>query len=445
MKADIPNILLVNPWIHDFAAYDFWAKPIGLLYLAAILRQHDFDVTYIDCLDRFHIGMPKTNLLKKDGKGPYLKTKIKKPAGLEDVYRNFSRYGIKPEWFIDELMKISEPDIILITSSMTYWYTGVIETIKVIKQIFPDTPIVVGGIYATLFKDHALQNLGADQVVSGPGEEHILNLVEKYTGFATSKRFKPDDLDTYPYPAFDLQRQIPYVPLMSSRGCPFSCSYCASTYLHSTRMVRSPELVVEEIQFWQKKYSVQNFVFYDDALLVDPEKHIIPILENIIRKDINVRFHTPNALHIRYISNKIAKLMFKAGFKTIKMGLETYDFENRKKLDQKVTKEEFLRAVSSLKNAGFIKKQIGVYLLVGLPGQTLDSVIYSAATAIQKNITPVLTYYSPIPHTNMWKMALSSSRYDIKSDPIFSNNAIFPCWGKTFSWETISKLKKLIN
>jgi len=54
MNKDVPNILLVNPWICDFAAYDFWAKPIGILTLASILRRHGFSVYYIDCLDRFH-------------------------------------------------------------------------------------------------------------------------------------------------------------------------------------------------------------------------------------------------------------------------------------------------------------------------------------------------------------------------------------------------------
>jgi hypothetical protein len=45
---DTPHILLINPWIHDFAAYDFWSKPIGLLYLASILRYHDCRVSYIE-------------------------------------------------------------------------------------------------------------------------------------------------------------------------------------------------------------------------------------------------------------------------------------------------------------------------------------------------------------------------------------------------------------
>jgi len=52
-----PPLLLINPWIYDFAAYDFWAKPLGFLYLAAILRKNGFAINYIDCLDSYsHIA-----------------------------------------------------------------------------------------------------------------------------------------------------------------------------------------------------------------------------------------------------------------------------------------------------------------------------------------------------------------------------------------------------
>ena len=95
MRKNSPEILLVNPWIHDFAAYDFWAKPVGLLTLASILRQHGLNISYIDCLDRFHPDMPKTDPHARNGRGPYLKTRALNPEGLHDVNRNFSRYGIK--------------------------------------------------------------------------------------------------------------------------------------------------------------------------------------------------------------------------------------------------------------------------------------------------------------------------------------------------------------
>jgi hypothetical protein len=377
-KPELPSILLINPWIHDFAAYDFWARPLGLLYLAAILRLHGFQISYIDCLDRFHPeskdGKKDSSdgrfitAGKKDGRGPYLKTPIPNPRGLEKVPRNFSRYGIKPEWFVRELLAIPRPDLILVTSLMTYWYSGVKETIEITKTIFPDVPVVCGGIYATLCHDHAVSNLGADHVVSGPGEEMILKIASDFTGYSPTVRFDAKDLSTYPYPAFDLQRKIPYVPLMTSRGCPFSCAYCASGFLHPERMIRPPEQVLEEIRFWHEKFGVINFAFYDDALLVNSENHALKLFEAIIRKDLKIRFHTPNALHIREIDQKTAQLMYRAGFETIRLGLETAAFEKRNQLDRKVTESEFYRAVTCLLKAGFKKEQIGAYLSGGTSG-----------------------------------------------------------------------------
>jgi hypothetical protein len=443
MKRDTPHILLVNPWIHDFAAYDFWAKPLGLLTLASILRRHGFNITYLDCLDRFHAKAPQTDPYARHGRGPYLKTKIPKPGGLEDIPRNFSRYGIKEKWFREDLLCIQKPDLVLMTSMMTYWYTGITETIGVIKDIFPDVTIVLGGIYASLCHEHALNCSGAHRIQTGPGEKHILKLVSEHTGFSVTPTFDSDDLDTYPYPTFELQRKITYIPLQTSKGCPFACKYCASHFLNPKRMVRNPESVVEEIKCWHEKYNVKDFVFYDDALLVDAEKHAVPMLEGIINAGLKVRFHTPNAVHIREISKQTARLMFRAGFKTLRLGLETTSLDIRNELDKKVTVTEFIRAVTCLRKAGFDKKMIGVYLLAGLPGQQTEFIENSIQSVKQTGATPILAYYSPIPKTALWGQAVASSRYNLESDPIFTNNAILPCQNEPFSWQTISHLKKL--
>lgn len=443
MKRDTPHILLVNPWIHDFAAYDFWAKPLGLLTLASILRSHGFNITYLDCLDRFHPKASQTDPYARHGRGPYLKTKIPKPGELEDIPRNFSRYGIKEKWFREDLRCIKTPDLVLMTSMMTYWYTGVQETINVIKEIFSDVTIVLGGIYASLCYEHALKHSGAHRIVTGPGEKHLLEMVGECTGFSVNAKFDPDDLDTYPYPAFEIQKKINYIPLQTSKGCPFACKYCASHYLNPKRMVRNPESVVEEIRYHHEKYKVKDFVFYDDALLVDAEKHAIPMLDGIINAGLKVRFHTPNAVHIREISRQTARLMFQAGFKTLRLGLETTSLDIRNDLDKKVTVTEFTQAVTCLKEAGFDKNMIGVYLLAGLPGQQTELIENSIQSVKQTGATPILAYYSPIPKTSLWNLAVDSSRYHLESDPIFTNNAILPCQNEPFSWKTISRLKKL--
>jgi radical SAM superfamily enzyme YgiQ (UPF0313 family) len=444
VKNDTPHILLVNPWIHDFAAYDFWAKPFGLLQIAAILRSHGFKVSYIDCLDRFHPkAFNKTDPGARYGRGPYLKTHIAPPSGLLDIKRNFSRYGIKPSWFESDLNATCRPDLVLVTSLMTYWYPGVHETIAIIKDILPTTPLMLGGIYATLCREHAEQHSGANLVASGATEKDILKLVADLTGWYAIPAFDPENPDTFPFPAFDLQQKITYIPLLTSRGCPFDCAYCASKTLYPGYQSRRPEAVVSEIEYWHSKFGVKDFAFYDDALLVNAETHAIPILEKIISLRLPIRFHTPNAVHIRGITRKTARLMHEAGFKTLRLGLETYRDSARENLDGKTTVAEFNRAVTYLRDAGFSKDEVGAYLLVGLPGQDRLELENAIQMVGQSGVSPILAHYTPIPHTRLWPQAVAFSRYDLTADPIFANNAISPCQKTLFSWEDMSKLKRL--
>jgi radical SAM superfamily enzyme YgiQ (UPF0313 family) len=156
-----------------------------------------------------------------------------------------------------------------------------------------------------------------------------------------------------------------------------------------------------------------------------------------------LRFHTPNALHIRNISPKLAKLMHRAGFHTLRLGLETTRFHDRQDLDAKVTKAEFHQAIRHLLEAGFKKEQVGAYLLMGLPDQPLGDVKSSIKLVKDAGITPILAHYTPIPRTRMWPEAVAASRYDLESDPIFTNNALWPCRPEGFSWETMTELKRL--
>ena len=445
MPNTAPHILLVNPWIHDFAAYDFWAKPLGLLTLGAILRQHGFRISYVDCQDRRHPLARKSSHHHRFGRGPFVKTRIAKPVALDDIPRHYCRYGILPEWFDQSLAHIAKPDLILVTSQMTYWYPGIHETIARLKAAYPSVPIVLGGIYATLCRSHAIRHSGADQVISGPAEEALLPLVEQFTGHQMQIRFAPRRLDSYPYPAFDLQHQLDYVPLLTSRGCPFSCAYCASNVLNPELMRRSHASVVEEIRYWHHSLGIVDFAFYDDALLIDADNHALPILEGIVQTGLKLRFHTPNALHIRAIRPQVARSMQQAGFETIRLGLETASIDTDDRLDRKVTMAEFRNAVQNLKDAGFDRHQIGAYLLVGLPEQSLADLEWSIHLVKQYRITPVLAHYSPIPHTPLWPKAVAASRYPLEDDPIYTNNAIQPCQKDPFSWEKLAKLKALVS
>ncbi|HSO19963.1 MAG TPA: radical SAM protein [Desulfosarcina sp.] len=439
-----PHILLVNPWIHDFAAYDFWAKPLGLLTLGGILRDHGARVSYLDCLDRFHPSAPRAALpAGRCGRGPYLKTPIDKPPGLDDVPRTYCRYGIAPQWFLKDLEALEPPDLVLVTSLMTYWYPGVREAVGAVKSVFPRVPVVLGGIYATLCPGHARKVCGADRVVTGPGEAALLPLVTELTGWSPELRYDTDDLDALPRPVLDLERRLVHAPVLTSRGCPFACAYCASRRLQPRMLRRSVDSVVEEMTYWHRRHAVRDFAFYDDALLVDAHRHAVPLLERIAAADLDIRLHTPNALHIREITGPLARLMFRAGLHTIRLGLETTSFEGRQRMDRKVTEAAFMRTVGHLKTAGFRSEQVGAYLLAGLPGQAVRAVEDSIAVVKRAGITPVIAHYTPIPHTPLWPAAVAASRYDLAADPIYTNNAIFPCRSENFSWEVLTRLKNL--
>ena len=443
MTADSPHILLVNPWIDDFAAYDVWAQPLGLLQLGSLLRQQGYRISYIDCLDRFHPHAPRTDPFLQHGRGPYIKTKLPAPKGLEDIQRRYCRYGIRSEWLDEDLTRLERPDLILVTAMMTYWYPGLQATIAALRKSFPEVPLFLGGIYASLCREHAERNSGADRVITGPVNQSLLDAISEVTAYAPLNNINWADVDACPYPAWDLRRMVNYVPLLTSFGCPFDCDYCASRFLQPDCLRRRPQAVIDEIVFWHQTTGVRDFVIYDDAFLIGADHHAGPILEGLIRAGLQLRFHTPNALHIRGLDTEMARLLAGAGFHTIRLGLETALRADHSAYDRKVSQDDFILAAESLRQAGFTPEQAGAYLLIGLPGQSLQEVVTSIRLVKAQRIQPVLTYYTPIPHTQLWDEAVAASRYDLASDPIFCNNAIFPCQSEPFSWQSLSKLKEM--
>ncbi|MFU8768919.1 MAG: B12-binding domain-containing radical SAM protein [Desulfotignum sp.] len=443
---DTPHVLCVNPWIHDFAAFDFWLKPLGLLGLAALLRNAGIRVSFIDCLDRFHPREPRPVKTAWDGRGPFRKTPIHLAKALPAMDRplprikkTFSRYGIKPEWLKTDLTSLDRPDLILVTSLMTYWASGVAETIAVIRSVYPDVPVVLGGKYPTLCRDHAQAHSGADLVVTGHGEPAMADIVRRFTGYAC--RLDSPDPDRTPFAALDLCTGLTYAPILTARGCPFSCDYCAASFLEPRMTRRAIGHVFDEICHWHLGYGVKNFAFYDDALLVNGPDHAFLLMEKIIAANLDLFFHTPNALHIREINRDAADLMFRAGFKTIRMGLETAEFARNRRHDIKVRKQEFFNAVTALKSAGFEGRQIGAYLLCGLPGQNPDDVAMSMDFVRKTGILPVPAHYTPIPHTPLWDTAVAHARFDITRHPVFTNNSLFPCVRSQQDRRRISQLK----
>ncbi|MBA2848411.1 B12-binding domain-containing radical SAM protein [Thermosulfuriphilus ammonigenes] len=431
-------IWLVNPWIYDFAAFDLWAKPLGLLCLATRLRRQGYRVRFIDLLDHRHPGLPRPVRRKSYGTGHYFRTPLPKPVQLADVPRSFARYGLPHHLAKEVLLAGAPPALVLVTGLMTYWYPGVWEIIRMIKGLYPQVPVVLGGVYPSLLPEHA-RGSGADMVLGGPAEEAVESLVIDYLGppEGPGERIPP-------YPSFDLLPALDYVCLLTSRGCPFRCRYCASRLLFPGFERRAPEEVLEEINYWHRKFGVRDFAFYDDALLVDFDNHLGPILEGVCQQGLKVRFHTPNAFHIRLVTLEVARLMKRAGFVTLRMGFETVADGRHRALDNKVTAADLPRAVALLREAGFHPAQIGVYVLWGLPGQPLEEVRRSVEFVAACGASPYLAEYSPIPKTALWEEACAVARYRLDEDPLFHNNSLLPCLNP-IDWEEVSELKRYVR
>jgi radical SAM superfamily enzyme YgiQ (UPF0313 family) len=413
------QVLLVNPWIYDFAAYNLWIEPLGLLTIAAVLRESGYGVTVIDCLAP-HPGAPRCH---PDGSGKFLKTIVDKPPPVAAIPRHYGRYGLPLDQFDALLATAPLPDVVMVASGMTYWYPGVVEAVRRVRARLGAVPVALGGIYATLCPDHAREHSGADEVIAGPGVVPTLRFADTVTGHDSNPdRFA--DPRTWPPPAHEWLPR-PFAGVATSWGCPYRCTYCASHRLQPKFVRREPVAVVEEIASMLRiagaRRGVRDFAFYDDALLLDADRHLMPILEGVLAQGIDVRFHTPNGVHAREIGAELAAVMRRAGFATIRLSLETTDAARQQATGGKVTTGVFEQAIAYLKAAGFGPTELGAYVLAGLPDQPLAEVEATVRFVQALGVQAKLALFSPIPGTPDGDLALPAD-----ADPLLHNDTVYP-------------------
>jgi radical SAM superfamily enzyme YgiQ (UPF0313 family) len=419
------RVLCIHPWITDFAAYNTWIEPLGLLTVAGVLRAAGHEVSLLDCLDRCHPDAPTPRSPRdRFGCGRYAKVAMQKPPVLAHVPRRWGRYGLPVEVFERELAAMPRPDAVLVTSMMTYWYPGPFEAIRRVRARWPGVPVALGGVYATLCTDHALAHSGANAVLPGPGEARALEWVNEVAGEERRLSTPVEEV----LPAHDLRRRQGYVAVQTARGCPFSCPYCAVGRLAPRGLhPRSPQRVVDEIAWCVEELGARDVAFYDDALLYDAERHLLPILEGVLSRGLPVRFHTPNGLHARYIDHRLARTLRKAGFLTLRLGLESADPGEQRRDGGKVDRDAFARAVKALWSAGYSAREVAAYVLVGRSGQDVAAARATAIYAQGLGVPVQTAQFSPIPGTREWVAAVDAGDLPADADPLLHNNSAYPC------------------
>lgn len=386
------RVLGVNPPVRDFAFMDLWSKPLGLLYLLQSLRARN-SVALFDCVWEARTG------LKTFGRQKTAKREIEKPEAYASVRRRYFHFGPAREEAAAKLAALGTPDVVLLTSVMTYWYPGVKWAIELLRELFPESVIILGGVYASLCPEHAA-GLGADYVVSGRAEPAA------------------------PYPAMDLYGAVNYGVSMTSFGCPFSCGYCASRLLWPRYRRRSVGDALAEIEY-QTALGARDIAFYDDALLLGKEGFFYPLCREIfVRYGGELRLHTPNGLHVRQIDARCAETLAWSNFKTIRLSLESIDPEIARESSGKVAREEYAAAVKNLLAAGYASEDCETYILAGLPGQDIQSVKDTINFVWDNGGVPKLAEFSPIPGTPLFEAA-AQKLPALRSEPLLQNNSVY--------------------
>lgn len=261
--------------------------------------------------------------------------------------------------------------------------------IKTAKRLNPGIRIIAGGIHATILYDQLLRNFAIDYVVLGEGEATIVELLaslnsggtENVSGIAyrengktvkTLKRELNNDLDTIPFPKHELfmtpEREMACI--LTSRGCPFKCSFCCLHTISQRRFrKRSVENVIREIEYIADNFkNTKTIQLADDTFTLDPQR-VNDLCAEIIRRKIKMNFTC--SARIKPASAEMFKLMKKAGFTGIGFGLETGSEKLLKSIHKNITKDDVMDTFKMLQGVNI---NIVTYLMVGFPGESNETV-----------------------------------------------------------------------
>lgn len=259
--------------------------------------------------------------------------------------------GLNLNYSVKETVDQCHGAVLVGISCMSAYFSAVKELSKELKK--RAFKVVIGGPHATALPDLTLQETQADYVAVGEGELSLLQLAqctlnndscENIPGIFSNnnkklrlKRPLIKELDSLPYPDWKsidpriykkaphggLVKSFPVAPLTSTRGCPFECTFCASPVLwNRTIRYRSPENVVDEIEYLVKEFNVREVHFEDDNLTLKKE-HIEGICNLILKRKIKINWATPNGVRVDTLDLELLKLMKKSGCYFIAFGIES--------------------------------------------------------------------------------------------------------------------------
>lgn len=442
--------LLVQPPVYDTQYYAEWSMPSGLLKISTWLRELGYDLRLIDCLYPDSKGEVKQEIRKvvqvcstlEWGLADYrqmVKERFSRSTiELPPHHRYKFEFGLSlarvEEILVDQAREdIAEgvawkPDEVWVTSIMTYWCESTVDTIALLKRLYPKAKIRVGGIYPTLAPHHLRNALaargftfelvrGRDLTIDRRGKNvGVRNGDVIVTGEIPAASNAALDFEGYKEMTRSIegeQRLPKYAILTTSRGCPFDCSYCAQKAYNEGSLkvrIRPAKDTFEEIRNKYNDYGVHEFAFYEDNFLLEKPniKRLLELLVAHKSEMPHLKLYAPEGVEVRLLHQDLefVKLMRASGFESVYLPLETMSRDVTRAWNRRHSHAGlFEGAVKICQEANFKlhDMEVNAFVLFGMPDEDLRDVVNTMfyASEMVGGLVPML--FTPVPGSIMFE------------------------------------------
>jgi anaerobic magnesium-protoporphyrin IX monomethyl ester cyclase len=406
------RVCLVTPALISSSPYEPMAMPMGIGYLGAVLERAGFEVTLVD-------GVIE---------GPVVQ-----------VAPGRYRIGLDPD-SLAQAVADSKPALIGLSCPFTSRYSLFRQSLRAIRKLLPKKPVVVGGIHPTLFYQQVLEQDKPEVVVLGEGEMTLLELVKRAAdkGFpdpegldgvawlhngqvqACRRTQYIENLDDLPEPARHLFPMEEYLKrsggrwasfrksamsIMTSRSCPGRCSFCSiHTVFGPKWRAHSPQRVLNELTGIVNKYNPYLVAIEDDRFTWDRSRLIV-ICQGIQDRNLRVRWHTPNGVHVADLDEEVLRIMKAAGCVALNLAIESGDpYILNEVMGKKATGEQARAVAEACRKLGI---RMNAYFVIGMPGETDETVQHSLDLCLQLPLDGLDVFIAtPFPGTRLFKQCV---------------------------------------
>ena len=420
--------------------------PLGLGYLGSVLEENDIEVKIVDCL----VG------------GWHSRVETE-----EDIIR----IGLSSDE-IENIIAGYGPDIVGVNNLFTKQRENAHKIYAIAKKIDKDIITIAGGAHPTAMPELALSDNNLDYAVLGEGEQTLINLIRILEGKEDrhildgaayrengSIRVIPktkfiEDLDSLPFPARHLlnmekyfglnashgeRRYNSFSPIITSRGCAAKCTFCTAYKVWGRKFrTRSSDNVIAELKHIKEKYGIEEIMFEDDNVTLNPQR-AYEIFDKMIDEKLNIKWDTPNGVAAWTLNEKLISKMKESGCYKINFALES---GNQYVLNNIIKKPLNLEKVKPLvKYARDIGLDVGIFLVIGMPGETEEQMWDSFHLAKELGIfSPHISVATPYPGSELYDICQEKNylRRDFSLDDLYIRS--FPITTKEWDNERLEKI-----